>query len=526
MKKTRGVWGASILVIAAGLAIWCGCSSDNTQTDGGITDAAPDSNGGGDAAPPDAGRDSTTSDAGGDSTALDGETDSLSDSGPVVDSSDAAPGKEVVYANSGTSLNVFDLNPSDGTLTLKPTLTTVLPQVLQFADFDTTKQHFYVGATLGTAHYLYAFSIDQASGGLTPIGPIVDGGAADGGNTQGVLSPNGRVINLTLSRDGKYLLTVHNVTKAYSVFQLAADGTIGAQVPQADGGDMNVGAFVHQIRVDPSNQYALVCDRGNDPSPGVDPDGGAIIKPEDVGHLRTFSYSNGVLSSLQTITFPSGVGPRHLDFHPTKPWVYVSAERGNRLITYAFQSGMLTAQFNKTSVAVAADGVGTNNQEGINGQRAGAIMVHPSGKYLWMTNRNYAVMPYTPDGGTGGAGDAGSSDGGDGGAPATVQVFTGTGENNVVLFTIDQTTGEPTQVAAADSHGFEPRTFALDPSQRFLVVGNQKMVNTLTNTGVVTVMPNLSVFQVAADGKLTFVKSYDQSSGEVWWVGGKGVTGP
>ncbi len=523
MKTTQVALGASILAIAAvGLTTWAGCSSSGTTPPGGMGDASPDSNTGGDSTTPDTGS-GTGADTGSDSTTAETGSDSAMETGPIVDASDAGVGKEVLYSSSGSALNVFDINPSNGTLTLKPTLTQTLPQILQFADFDSQEKYFYVGATTEPASYLYAFSIDPASGGLTPIGAVADGGAADGGNTQGVVSPNGGVINLTLSRDDKYLLTVHNVTRAYSVFSLGADGTIGAQVPQADGGDMNIGAFVHQIRVDPSNKYVTICDRGNDPSVVAGAEGGVTIKAEDLGHLRTFSYSNGVLTPLQTITMPSGVGPRHLDFHPTQPWVYVSAERGNRIIMYTFENGVLTPQFNKTSVAVAADGLAYNDQEAINGQRAGAIMVHPSGKFLWMTNRNYAVVPYTPDGG---AADAASDDGGDAAVPTPVSVFAGSGENNVVLFSIDQTTGEPTMVSATNSGGFEPRTFALDPSGGYLIVGNQKQVNTLTASGLVTVMPNLSVFQVGVDGKLTFVKSYDQSTGEVWWVGGRAVTGP
>lgn len=520
MKTNQAALGASIVAIAAvGLTTWVGCSSNNTTPSGGTADAAPDSSDGADATMPDTG---SAADTGSDaSTTADAGSDSAGETGSIVDASDGGAGKEVLYSNSGTSLNVFDINPSNGALTLKPTLTQSLPQILQFADFDSQQKYFYVGATTALSNYLYAFFVDPASGALMGIGTVVDGGAADGGNSQGIISPNGLVINLTLSRDDKYLLTVHNVTKAYSVFSLGSDGTIGAQVPQADGGDMNIGAFVHQIRVDPSNKYVTICDRGNDPSVVAGAEGGVVIKPEDLGHLRTFSYANGVLTPLQTITMPAGVGPRHLDFHPTQPWVYVSAERGNRLIMYNFENGILTPQFNKTSVAVAADGLAANDQEAINGQRAGAIMVHPSGKFLWMTNRNYAVVPYTPDGG---ALDAGSDDAADGAAP--VDVFTGMGENNVVLFSIDETTGEPTMVSAADSHGFEPRTFALDPSGGYLIVGNQKQVNTLTASGLVTVMPNLSVFHVGTDGTLAFVKSYDQSTGEVWWVGGRTVTGP
>jgi 6-phosphogluconolactonase len=301
------------------------------------------------------------------------------------------------------------------------------------------------------------------------------------------------------------------------------DGTIGPRVIQADGGDIGIGAFLHQIHVDPTNKYVTICDRGNDPTYGSD---GGIVTPEALGHLLVYSYASGELSQLtaSTITFPSGVGPRHLDWHPTQPWVYLSAERGNRLIMYAFASGVLTEKFDVPSVANPADSPDSSLDmtEAINGQRAGAIHVHPSGKFLWITNRNYALVPYVPEAG---ADAAEPADAGDAAAPAPIEVFNGVGENNLVLFSIDQTTGEPTMVSAADSHGFEPRTFTLDPSGQYVIVGNQKKISTVTGGVVTTVNPNLTVFQVATDGQLTFLKTYDQS-GEVWWEGARAVTGP
>jgi 6-phosphogluconolactonase (cycloisomerase 2 family) len=459
----------------------------------------------------------------------DGGVDAPTDTGGA-DSPDAAPGKEVVYANAGTSLYVFDFNASDGTLTLKPALTSVLALVPQYAVMGSPAQKYlYAGVTIEPKDYIDSFSIDPASGGLNLIAPPAgDGGAADAGAdapaAQGVVSPNGRAIYVSLSKDNKYLLAVHNVTKSYTVFNLGTDGTVGAPVPQAGGSDMNVGNFVHQIRVDPTGQYVFICDRGTDPTMTTSADGGVVSVPEGLGHLRSFTFANGVLTPLQTITYPAGYGPRHLDFHPTQPWVYVSVGRGNQLITYSMANGMLTQIDAKTSLSSDAEAAKfpTYAQDSVNGQQACGIMVHPSGKWLWISNTNRQVVPYTPDAG---AGDAGG-DAGDAAPPATQQVYIGTGENNVALFSINQTTGIPTFVAAADSHGFVPRTFALDPSGRFLIAANQKQVNKLVGSTVTPVLPNLSVFSVAADGNLTYLKTTDLSTGDIFWVGGRSVTGP
>ncbi|MGN8549234.1 beta-propeller fold lactonase family protein [Bradyrhizobium sp. 13971] len=51
-----------------------------------------------------------------------------------------------------------------------------------------------------------------------------------------------------------------------------------------------------------------------------------------------------------------GFGPRHLDFHPTQPWVYVSLERQNKLDVFKLQNDSLDPQpiFRKDTLAEPA----------------------------------------------------------------------------------------------------------------------------------------------------------------------------
>ena len=59
-------------------------------------------------------------------------------------------------------------------------------------------------------------------------------------------------------------------------------------------------------------------------------------KPVNPGSIKTFSFKDGVLTNLAAIQPGDGMqfGPRHLDFHPTQPWVYVSIESQNKLYVY------------------------------------------------------------------------------------------------------------------------------------------------------------------------------------------------
>ena len=76
-----------------------------------------------------------------------------------------------------------------------------------------------------------------------------------------------------------------------------------------------------------------------------------------------------------------GFGPRHLDFHPTEPWVYVSLERQNRLDMFAFHD--------TTLLAAAVFQKGTLAEPGnIRGRQAvGTVHVHPNGRFVYVANR-------------------------------------------------------------------------------------------------------------------------------------------
>jgi 6-phosphogluconolactonase (cycloisomerase 2 family) len=51
------------------------------------------------------------------------------------------------------------------------------------------------------------------------------------------------------------------------------------------------------------------------------------------------------------------------------------------------------------------------------------------------------------------------------------------GRNEIAVFRINEATGEPSLIQNIDTRGFTPRTFALEPSGRSLVVGNQNSVS-------------------------------------------------
>ncbi len=175
-------------------------------------------------------------------------------------------------------------------------------------------------STTGDAHHLTAFRVDTATGALQAHGEPVP-------------LPS-RPIHMSLDRTGNFALTAYNLPSSVTVHRINRDGTIGALVQQP--APLDTGIYAHQILATPDNRAVILVTRGNDPAGG---------KPEDPGALKVFRFDDGVLSNLASIAPGGGYGfgPRHLDFHPTQPWVYVARERENKLDVYRLDGERLSA---------------------------------------------------------------------------------------------------------------------------------------------------------------------------------------
>ena len=230
-------------------------------------------------------------------------------------------GKTVYYASVGPELSLHEIDFAEAALHKRSTVT--LPANVQYAWLHPSKRTFYVVSSnggpsglVGDTHLANAFTVDPATGALQPHGEPV--------------SLPSRPIHTSVDRQGEFLLTAYNIPSHLTVHRLEADGSIGELVHQP--AKLDTGIYAHQLLTTPSNQTAILVTRGNNAAPG---------KPEDPGALKLYGFKRGVLSDMASIAPGTGhgFGPRHLDFHPAKPWVYVSIERQNRLDVYPLQSG-------------------------------------------------------------------------------------------------------------------------------------------------------------------------------------------
>jgi 6-phosphogluconolactonase len=384
----------------------------------------------------------------------------------------ARGGKLALYASVGSELTHYDVDVDGVTLMKREAVK--LPVNVQYAWPHASRRFLYVassngsGQARGDTHHATAFRIDPASGALQRHGdPIV---------------LRSRPINITTDVPSAHALIAYNDPSGVTVHRINADGTLGAEVRQP--GPIDGGIFAHQIRVAPSNDMAILVTRGNDA------DG---AKPEDPGALKVFHYANGVLSNEVSVAPGNGYGfgPRHLDFHPSMKWMYVSLERQNQM--YVFR--MIGQKIDPAPIFKRDTLEKPRDPKAL--QQAGTVHVHPNGRYVYGVNRANGTAAV------------------DGHA-----VFSG-GENTLVLYAIKADTGELTAVQHTDTRGMHARTFAIDPSGQLLVAAHIQAL-AVRDGDVVKVTPAcLSLFRIGNDGTLTFVRKHDVDVGTdlMFWMG-------
>lgn len=383
--------------------------------------------------------------------------------------------KTVFYASVGPALTLYQIDIDGAGLTKQDTV--MLPANVQYVWRHPSALFLYVATSnggssslgiKGDSHFLTALRIDPSSGALTAHGPPA--------------ALASRPIHMSLDRTGAYALVAYNNPSGVTVHRIAPDGTVGGEVKQAAAPDG--GTFAHQIRVTPANDAAILVTRGNDAAGG---------KPEDPGALKLFSFKDGQLANRGSVAPDGGYGfgPRHLDFHPSLPLVYVSLERENKLNVYRLKDGLLDPQAIFIKDTLAEPGNIRSRQA------ASTVHVHPDGRHVYVGNRASDTVDF-----------------------AGKKVFPG-GENSIAVFAVDLSTGEPTLIQNADVHGIHPRTFSLDPSGSMLVAANLQTTLVRDGDGIKTVPANLATYHVRPDGKLTFAHSYEVDTGDAmqFWSG-------
>jgi 6-phosphogluconolactonase (cycloisomerase 2 family) len=391
------------------------------------------------------------------------------------------PARTIVYSGLGAVLEAFDLDLETGALRRVQTLS--FPAQIQYAWPNRARTILYIAISNAgpTAkikrpeHFIQALSIGS-TGALAPLAPSVPLG--------------NRPLHLSLDSEEAHLLVAYNDPSDVTVHRIAADGSIGEKVPQQA---LAFGVTVHQVRVTPPGTVAIV------PACAHHPRG------EPAGSVGIFSYRDGRLAPLARMEADparavgwqgvldggQGFSARHVDFHPSRPWMYLLVEQQGEIRLY---------DYDETGVSLEARCIVSTLEgtpPGRSAQYTSAIHVHPSGRFIYVSNRARDTEPV---------------DGAD--------VFVG-GVNDIAVFAIDEATGEPRLIQHADTRGLFPRTFGIDASGRMLVAGNQEPGVVRDGEGTRRVLPSLAVFRIGDDGRLTFLgkRDHPDNGEECFWMG-------
>jgi 6-phosphogluconolactonase len=258
----------------------------------------------------------------------------------------------------------------------------------------------------GSQGAVSSFAVDERDGTLRPVSRV---------SSRGV-SP----CYVSIHPSGSHAFAAHYVSGHVAAFPLGPQGTLGEAsgvVQHAGKGPdprRQEGPHAHSVIPDPAGRYVLSCDLGVDKVfvYRFSPDGPAA------GQLIPNEVPYGQVQS--------GAGPRHIAFHPTAPYVYVINEIGNTICAFAYDPGRGTLTHVQTIATLPEDFATPSH--------TAQIIVHPSGRFLYGSNR---------------------------------------GHDSLAVFAIDQASGKLTARGHTSSLGKTPRNFNVDPTGTYLLAANQ-----------------------------------------------------
>ncbi len=219
---------------------------------------------------------------------------------------------------------------------------------------------------------------------------------------------HGHPVYVAVDRAGRSLFTCFFEEGKTEVFALDAGGKLGASSCLVDSGRES-----HCTVLDPTHRFLFVPTRGDN----------------WIAQYR-FDAEARLLTPCEPPSVPEleGAGPRHLAFHPRGLHAFLVGELTLTLSSYAFDAERGTLGPIQRGVRCGLPGE--------EGGSAADVHVHPSGNFVYVSNRQ---------------GDASS----------------------IAIFSFDAATGRVTLVRHEPTRGRTPRNFALDAEGRVLIAGNQ-----------------------------------------------------
>ncbi|ANI04683.1 3-carboxymuconate cyclase [Pseudomonas putida SJTE-1] len=250
-------------------------------------------------------------------------------------------------------------------------------------------------------------------------------------SSKGEIKPLNQVVtqgdeptHASLSRDQRYLFVANYAVNpdpggSLVVIPVAKDGTLKPVVQQARhkasgvNPERQAGAHVHSLVLSSDGQHLYASDLGADKVFIYRYDGASADHP----------LTAAIPAS---VALPPGSGPRHLLFDAKGRHAYLTLEMNAEVVMFDVQDGNLVERQRLPL---------TERQEAA-AKAAGGLHLSADGRFLYVSNRGTA--------------------------------------NEIVAFSVGKQDGQLTFLQRRPVEGDHPREFALDPSDNFLLVANQK----------------------------------------------------
>ena len=261
--------------------------------------------------------------------------------------------------------------------------------------------------------FAYAVTEEGPAGSVTAF--AIDAGKAKLTELNRVPSKGKDPCHLNVDRSGKFLIVVNYSSGSTTRIPIGPDGRLGensisiqhAKPAGGPGTDTKrqEGPHAHSVNYTPDGKFAMVADLGRDEMIAYKLDGGGL----DAGPVTHIA---------------AGSGPRHFAFHPSGNVAYSINELRSTVTVFDYAGGGVLKE-KQTVSALPADFKGVSY--------TAEVQVHPSGKFLYGSNR---------------------------------------GHNSIAIFSI-AADGKLTFVGTESTRGKWPRNFGIDPTGQWLIAANQ-----------------------------------------------------
>ena len=259
----------------------------------------------------------------------------------------------------------------------------------------------------GAGGAVSAFSIAANTGALKFLNQVPTRGAGP--------------CHVSLDKDGAYVLVANYDGGSIASFPVHEDGSLGTAngfVQHSGSGpnkERQEGPHAHWIGTSPDNRFALAVDLGLD----------QVI-------VYGFDSGKGIFTPMLSgfAKLKPGAGPRHLAFHPNGKFAYVLNEVDSSVTVFSYQAKNGAFSSLETISALPKDYAGP--------KEAAEIAAHPSGKFLYTSNR---------------------------------------GHDSIAIFEINAAKGTLKSLGQVLTGGKTPRHFAIDPTGMYLLAENQESNN-------------------------------------------------